>query len=332
MKKYNYQYYIFGIYLICGSFSLFASNLAMNIFSSYSYVIFFTLLPILFLFILFFPKKRNVLMALSRHHLLRILLYLYLILSSFFQLFSYINVISDYYYPLTPKYVLFFLLLLCSLFIGHYGLSNIAKMGFVLFLCTLSLYSITIFSETKHDFLLLQTNMKTAIQPFYALSFIFVFLDVFLLFLLLPFEKVKKTHLFLVLLVGILISSLFIFENYLFFPEQFFDNVKYPYIFKYLSYKKAQFFEHFDLLYLICVSLYMLLHLGMQQEMARLVLLKKRKTISAFLFPIILTLLYWLLKGFNFTTQISLLFMSACSILITSFFIFYYIVERRKKA
>ena len=332
MKKYNYQYYIFGIYLICGSFSLFASNLAMNIFSSYSYVIFFALLPILFLFILFFPKKRNVLMALSHHHLLRIILYLYLILSSFFQLFSYINVISDYYYPLTPKYVLFFLLLLCSLFIGHYGLSNITKMGFVLFLCTLSLYSITLFSETKHDFLLLQTNMKSSIQPFYTLSFIFVFLDVFLLFLLLPFEKVKKTNLFLVLLVGIFISSLFIFENYLFFPAQFFDNVKYPYIFKYLSYRKSQFFEHFDLLYLVCVSLYMLLHLGMQQEMARLVLLKKRKTISAFLFPIILTLLYFFLKGFNFTTHMNILFMSACSILITIFFIFYYIVERRKKA
>lgn len=332
MKKYNYQYYIFGIYLICGSFSLFASNLAMNIFSSYSYVIFFALLPVIFLFIIFFPKRRNLLKVLSKHRLLQIILYLYLILSSFFQLFSYINVISDYYYPLTPKYVLFFLLLLSSLFIGHYGLSNISKMGFVLFICTLLLYSITLFSETKHDFLLLQTNMKTSIQPFYVLSFIFVFLDVFLLFLLLPFENVKKTNLFLVILVGMVISSLFIFENYLFFPSDFFDNVKYPYIFKYLSYRKTQFFEHFDLLYLICVSIYMLLHLGMQQEMARLILLKKRKNILAFLFPVMLILLYFILKSFNFTTNITILLISACSVLIVSFFIFYYVIERRKKA
>ncbi len=329
--KNKFQPLFFMTFLTCGSFSLFASNIIMTLYPNCGYLILLILLPLNLLLGFIIAKRNFMIKDVLQSKFLRILLIIYIFIFSFLSFFSFLGVIQDYYYPLTNKLIIFLIIAIACHFFSEYGVNNLIKMGFVIGIITLFLYILTLTSETKHDFYLLNhTNTKIE-KPFYLFSFIFVFLDGYITSTFSPNIKMSKSLSSLYILLSSAITILFILENYLFFPFSYFLETKYPYLLRYYAYKNTNFLEHLDILYLFCTTIFIIFHYAIHLEIFRITIKAKRKSKKPLILTISILLTYYFTKTLFINTNIivnSMFFMSAILII---FFTILLIKKKVKK-
>lgn len=327
MKK-NIQPLFFISFMSCGGFSLFASNILMKLFPHTGHMVLILLLPLNLFFALIISTIRIQIKDILDSKILKIILLLYLFGCGYLSFCAYLNIISDHYYPLTSKLVIFLLIILGCYFFSTYGVKNIAKVGFVISIITTLLYALTIFSETKHDFNLLNYNTVKFDHPLFMFTCLFIYLDGFITFIFLPTEKISKTKAIFYVLLVTLTTGLFILENYVFFPSVYFEQIKYPYLLRYYSYRNNNFLEHLDILYLICTTIFFIFHFAIQLDIFRILLKQKRKSKLVLVPPLILLVIYLLTSTINFSTYASAIFMGGLTLLLL---LFYTILFFKKK-
>lgn len=320
MKK-NMQSLFFISFMSCGGFSLFASNMIMKLFPNTGHMILIILLPLNLILALIISTIKIRIKDIVNSKVLKILLLIYLLGCGYFSFYAYLNIISDYYYPLTSKIVIFLLIIWACYFFSYYGIKNIVKVGFVIAIVTLVLYLSTIFSETKHDFNLLNYNKLQFDHPFFMFSFLFVYLDGFITSIFLPHENISKKRAILYVLIVTITTEFFILENYLFFPGAYFDQIKYPYLLRYYTYRNSNFLEHLDILYLICTTIFFIFHFSIQLETFRILLKQKRKSKLVIIPPFILLAIYLFTNTINYSTFSIGIFMGILTILLLLFYI-----------
>lgn len=329
--KNKFQSLFFITFISCGGFSLFGSNIIMKLFPNSGYLVLLLMLPFTILIAFLLSKKRILIKDIIRSPFLRILLLIYLIASGFFTFYSFLSVINDFYYPLTSRIVIFLILLLVCHFLATYGINNIVKVGFVVVILTILIYSLTIFSDTKYDFTLLKYNNFAIGEPLFLFSFLFIFLDGFLLIIFLPSKQPNFKKCFLYVLFVTLITSFFILENYLFYPSSYFIQHNYPYLLKYFTYKNKTFLEHLDISYLVCITIFTIFHYSIQIEIFRILLKKTRKSKMPLLISAIIFLIFVFTDHLYIKTTWIGYFMLCLSGLLLLFFVIILLKRKRLK-
>lgn len=332
MKLSKIQLYVYSILITAGGVSLFAANMAIKNFPTCGYLVFLLILPFTLLFTLFIPKEANSIKTIVNHNHLRIILLLYFLISGFFSLSAYIGIINDYYYQETSHFVLLILIILTCLFMSNYGLSNIVRIGFVMLIIVLILYTLTLTNNATHDYTLLKHTQIKLNNLYNLLCFPFLFLDELLLFLFIPIKNIKRSSLILMLIATILFSTGLVFECYLFFKPEYFNNSKYPYLIKYFAYRNNQYLEHLDILYLIFTTTFIVFHFATQCEIVRIILKGKRNSVITIFFPIALAILVILNYKINMNKEIATFLLIIATVVLTLFFILFKLARRKNHA
>lgn len=316
MKTSKIQNIIFYIFLIIGSSSLLCSNIMMRNHPANAYLIPILILPIL-IFILFFSKINLNIKDIINNKILNIISLLYTIISSFIHVLAYLKITNDYFYNLTPPFLILIIILLLSIYFSSYGINNIFNIGFVISIFCFLLIIITIFFNPS--FLSLKTNMFNNIKienKFYLLSYIFIYIDILFISIFNKNSTLSKKSYLLIIIVSIIINSLLIIQNYLLFRYEFFISNKIPYISKYLVISSKNIFEHFDLLYLIFITLYIITKLSLNIEIFRVSLKIKRNEYKIFSFLFILLIPITITKKLKIDVNIINYIMIISSILL----------------
>ena len=319
--KNKFQSLFFTIFIICGGFSLFASNILMKLFPSCGYIILILLLPLNIILALVLSNRKIFIKDVVNSKLLSTLLIVYLLVCGYFTFFSYLNIINDYYYPLTSKIVIFLLLALACHFFATFGIKSIVKVGFVISFVAILLYFFNIFSETKYDISLLQYNAITLNHYQYIFSPIFIFLDGFVLAIFMPSIRFSRSRSLIYVLLVTLVVTLFILENYLFYPSNYFSQVNSPYLLKYYTYQNSSFLEHLDINYLVCISIFTIFHYSIQIEIFRIVFKAKRKSKFPIVYSLLIFLAYLFTNALYYSTTITAYIMLFLSCILMLFFI-----------
>lgn len=329
--KNKFQSLFFTIFIICGGFSLFASNILMKLFPTCGYIILILLLPLNLIIALLLSNRKIIIKDIVNSKLLSILLIIYLLVCGYFTFFSYLNIINDYYYPLTSRIVIFLILALACHFFASFGIKNIIKVGFVISFIAILLYFFNIFSETKYDVSLLRYDKMTLNNYQYIFSPLFIFLDGFLLAIFMPSIRLSKSRCFIYILLVTLIVTLFILENYLFYPSSYFSQVNYPYLLKYYTYRNSSFLEHLDINYLICTSIFTIFHYSIQIEIFRIVFKAKRKSKFPIVYSLCIFIAYLFTDTLYYPTTTSAYVMLFLSIILLLFFIILLLKKKVRK-
>lgn len=332
MKLSRIQLYVYSVIITVGGVSLFAANMAIKNFPTCGYLVFLLILPFVLIFVTFIPREANCIKTILDHNYLRIILLIYLLLSGLFSLSAYIGIVSDYYYQETSHFILLILIILTCLFMSTYGLANIVRIGFVMLLVVLVLYTLTLTSNTTHDCTLLKHTPLKLNNLYNLLCFPFLFLDELLLFLFIPTKKINKFSLILMIVGTIVFSTGLIFECYLFFTPKYFENSKYPYLIKYFAYRNNHYLEHLDILYLICTTAFIIFHFSTQCEIARIIFKGKRNSIITLIFPTVLAIGVIFNYKLNMTKEVASLILMITTIILTLFFILFKFARRKKHA
>lgn len=284
MKISKYCYICFNIFLICGINSLYASNIIMRNFPYNGYIIPLLLLPFVLLLTTILFNNLESLKLVINNRFIRILFLLYLILSAYILIINYLKITNDYFYNITPPLIVLIIILFLSLFISSYGINNIINVGFI--------FSILIFSIGLILFIMNPTNNNInnnyQFNDYYLLiGNLFIYLDILLLP---PFcsYKASKKDIYIILTISTIINTLLILKNYLLFDSSFFIDHKYPYISKFLFISINNYFEHFDLYYLIIITIFIIFKLSINIEEYRILCKIKKNSILNIIFILIL--------------------------------------------
>lgn len=331
MRNYHFQCLLFNSFLICGGISLFLANVVIKTFPTISFLIFIILIPITSLFVLLIPKFNCSIKTIINNKLLRTLSLLYTVLSGSFFIISYINVVSDYYFHETSKFIVLLLIIATCLFLSSYRLLNIFKIGFVISFIIIIFFLLIFTNTTKYDLLLLRYNSINFSNWYKFIYFIFIYLDSLLLLLFLPIRHFSKSKIISSIIITSVISSLMIFENYLFFVPSYFVNAKHPYLIKFFAYNNNRFFEHYDIFYLILITIYIVFSFSIKCEMSRILFKGKNNSFKNFLFPIFVIISFFITRDMDFNEILTENIILSFSIILISFFIIFSIIKRRSR-
>lgn len=329
--KNNFQFLFFNILLVIGGASLTVSNTIMRTYPKNGYLIYIIILPLILLAIYLTKIERKSLKKILNSFNSRMLLLTYMVSSSFIYIIAYLKVTNDFFYQLTSPFIIIIIILLASVFFSTYGIKNIINVGFILFFLATIISSLTIINSTKYDLHLLG-DFSIEINQFLPLiGYLFVYFDSLILpFFLNTKTRVKKNYL-IISIIAVILNSLFIFQNYLFFDSNYFIEGRYPYILRYLTFANNRYFEHFDIIYLIFITIYIFIRLSINIEIFRITLKIKRNNYLVFIFPIILVILSYLISMISFGIDMINLLMIISTVLVFLFLLYHQLLLRRKK-
>lgn len=320
--KLTFQNLIFDLFLIIGSSSLLISNTIMRTYPESGFIIYLLILPLILIGALLAKSHKHIIKIILSNNFLRFLLTLYLLISSFIFLIAYLKVTNDFYYRLTSPLIITIILIITSLIFSSYGINNIINIGFVSFIILILLSSITLLNKTDYDTNLLNTTNFQIDNTYYLIGYLFIFFDVIIVSIFSHRKtNLKKSYIF-VGIIACFINTFLIFENYLLFNFQYFIEGRYPYIVKYLAFTKNRYFEHFDLFYLIFVSVYLLFRLSINFEILRINSKFRRNNCLIILFPIYLILTVYLSSNISFGINLINIILTITTIILFIFLIF----------
>lgn len=328
MNTSTFQKIIVYIFLTTGSSSLLSSNIMMRNHYENAYLIPICLLPIILFGVIFINNNLNNIKPILNKRLLKLFGILYLIISTFILVLSYLKITNNYFYFLTPPLLILILILLLSLFISNYGLSNIFNFSFIISIFIFLLILLTLIS-TKYN-----KSLNHIIEPninnlHLIINYLFVYLDVIFISLFNPCIKTTKKNYITITLFSILVNSLLIFQNYILFNSEFFLSNKFPYISKYFTFSFNFLFEHIDLLYLVFITFYIIIRISINTEIFRLICKFKRDNCKIYIFAIVILLLSLLSSLFSINLQVINYIMLLTSFILILFLIIYKIQSRR---
>lgn len=307
------------------------SNILIYLFPRNAYIM--SLLLGLFTSLLYIvlPLKRpNCQNKVLNNNFTRIILIIYLILSTVLLTLTSTKILSDYFFFLTPTFLIITILLFfvaCSI-VNVRTIMNIMLLLFVILLITSHAH----FLNTNYrDFRLLTPLSFHFDKPYLALPLLFTYLDNILFFTIPSVTSTppSKWNYVIGTLIGSLLSTWFIMDNYLFLDYHFFDNMLFPSLFRYRLYTGPKYIEHLDIFLCIYICAYIFIKLLFNLEILRQVFKRKntlffRLTTTTFLGVIITFLFYNYVLNQTFIIVTSL-------ILTTTILIFYFTLWRYKK-
>lgn len=295
-----------------------------------AYLISICLFPFLLLGLSFINKNLNNLKNILNNKLLKFISIVYILISSFILVISYLKITNNFYYYLTPPLLILILILLLCLFISNFGLTNIFKFTFIISILSLILMIFTFVPFKIDNSLNFKINSK--INDYYLLfNYLFAYFDVIFVSLFQPSIKLSKKNYLITILSCIIINTVLIYQNYILFDKKFFLSNKFPYISKYLAISFNNIFEHIDLVYLIFITLYIIIRLSINTELFRLLCCFKRKTYKTSIFMFILIFFSIISNLFNINLNVINYIMFVSSLCICLFFILYKMKYRRIK-
>ncbi len=330
MKKLNIQYLFFISFLIIGNASLITSNTIMRRNNSYGFIVYLTILIFLLILTFLFNKANLSIKTILKSYVLRTILLLYFIISSFLIIIAFIKLTNDYFYRLTSPLIFLALFLGISQLLSSYGIKNIISIGFIMSILCLFLKLITITSSTKFSFSSIDFNTISNFDFLNSIGYIFCFLDFFIIPLFICEKQNNKCNYFIIIIL-VIVNTYLILENYLFFDSEYFLNAKYPYISKYLVYKHNRFIEHYDLFYLIITSIYFIFRLGTIFYIMRILLKQKANKYTNLIIPISLFIITYIIDFLEFSIDTIYYLMITSTILVLIYLLLVYIKKWRIK-
>lgn len=301
MKLSKNQFIVFNIFLLVGGQMLTINNYILKNLTNVGFIYPLLILPILII-ISFFYKQNRIKVFLNKP-IIKTILCCYLIISSFIITLNYLVITNDYFYKLTPPFIILIILLIISIYLSTYGLKNIIFVGFIFSIAFFFLSAISFLFTSKLDLNLL-TKMNFHINSYLKLfNYLFLYLDILILPLFLNYKLNYKDNC-KIYIISCLIQFLMLFILYLLYLPNFFPNIKIPFLSFYLTTKSTNLIEHCDLLYLILVSIYFIFKIGINNEIFRINLKIKRKDLKNFLFSLIIIILTYLSSFFKMNHQI----------------------------
>lgn len=328
MKK-NFQFILFNIILIIGSSSLLISNMMMRLYPNNSYLIYIITLPIILISSFLSNPTRYSIKLILNNNLLRIILISYLLMNSFIFTLSYLKITNDFFYQLTSPLIIVIIIFLTSIFISTYGIKNIINVGFILFVLIFCISLITLLNKTKFDLNLLDFNYNFN-KKYQTLGILFIYLDCAVIQIFSSASKKPKFNYLFCTCLASIISIFLLLENYFLFDSDFFINGKFPYITKYLAYTNNRYFEHFDLVYLIFITIYLLIRLSINSEIFRLTCKIKRNNYLLLIFPLFIIVANYLSKYVDININI-LNYLTIISTILILFFLLIHLFLTRSK-
>lgn len=313
MKLSNAQFMIFNLFLIIGGSSLSISNMMIQNHPHIAFLIPLLILPIILLFS--FLKPIN-LKLIFNNIILKSLLLLYLMISSYILIINYLKITNNYFYNLTPPLVILIIILLLTIYISTYGIKNIIFVGTFVGFVTFILYFFTLFDFNNYDFNLISKIDFKLNNPFNLFNYLFIYLDILILPLFVK-VKSKSKNFILIYILSCLINCLLILINYLYFDSNFFISSSFPYISKFLTSTNNILFEHLDITYLIIITFFIVFKLSINIEISRILLKIKKTSLKQLLIPIILLLITYLSSFLRISINILniIMFISSCLIM-----------------
>ncbi len=322
MKLNTQQYIIFNIYLLLGTSSLTINNTFMKNEPSSAFFIPLLTLPIILLLSSIINFKKDCIKKITNNSVLKYILFFYLLISSFIFIINYLVITNDYFYKLTPPLIILIILLLTSIFLSSYGIKNIIFIGFIFSIFIFILEIICILFNIQIDFTLLNHLNIQINNKLYLFNYIFLYLDILLIPLFCNYQIKFKNNL-IIYSISIVIQSLLIFNNYLIYPHELFIYNKIPYLSKYMTISTNTLFEHFDICYLIIITIFFIFKLAINNEIYRIIFKIKRSSYKIYLFSIILIILSYIANYFKININIINYLMFSSSILLLLFYLIF---------
>lgn len=331
MKTHKIQYLFFTCFLTIGASSLVISNSMMQLYPKNGYLLYLFLLPFILLITYLAPISKDSLKQVTTHPFLRFIFILYQVITNFILIIVYLQIANDFYYNMTSPVVIFAVVLLAAVFLSAYGVRNIFHLGFVIsVICTILVFSLLLI-HTKGDFNLIKTNNISLNHYLPLVGYLFIFFDILLLPIFLPYNKITKTNLQVVMIIAVIINTFLILQNYLLFDYHFFLRIRYPYIVKYFVFSNNLHFQHLDLLFFIFITIYLFFRLSLNIEFTRIIIRIRRQSPLIIMFPLIMFLLILLGKDLLISSKNFNYLMIICSFLAFMFFSYLkFLIMRRK--
>lgn len=204
-------------------------------------------LIILLLLSFFLPKfKKSILKYVNKNIFIKIVLIIYLTLSTLFILTSCFNLISRFFYIKTPIFLIILTTVLGMVFLSKMPLNRMLNLFFFILILVV-LYNFLKFITISKGTSLIIDDINFNYNPILIiLSTIFPYLDTLILYLFISDSKPlmnKKTFIYSSIIITFF-TTYSILENFLYLPPTILSKMFYPVLFKYKALAGGKYFDN----------------------------------------------------------------------------------------
>lgn len=277
--------------------SIFSSNLAMNLYPRNAFFIPLIIGTVVILLAFFLPSSPSSYFSrVMKRPFFRIVLAIYLLISTIFFLTICLMILKSNFYFTTPSYILIVLAGACVVFLTLSPLASFLNVALTVLVVVAFINGLQIVNVNTRDVsLLLPLNFKIP-KVYQLLMFLCYFFDI-LIFYFLNFPKnsaMNKKTFILSTIITTIISTWFILDNYTYFSYQFFQGLDFPSLYRFKIYIGPKYLEHFDILLAINVTTFMIIKGGLNTSLLRSTLGIKPKFGRTLIITTIICALTWL--------------------------------------
>lgn len=259
------------------------------------------ILIIILLLSIFLPSfNKSILKIINNNLFIKIILVIYLTLSTILLLSTGINLISRFFYIKTPIFLIILTTVFAISFLSKMPLNRMLNL-FFLILILVALYNFLKFITLSKGTSLIIDDIGFNDNPIYSIcSTIYVYLDSFILYLFTIKGKPmmnKKTFIFSSLLIAFF-TTYSILESFLYLPPTILSTTFYPVLFKYKALAGGKYFDNLTTI-LFTDTLILMIFKGAINLFSLRVLLNLKHKQSVFvsqtiILTLILTFIYYL--------------------------------------
>lgn len=309
--------------------NLITSNILIHYFPKNAYLIslFLGLTSSSFYLLL---KKTNYQKEVLNSVFKRILLIIYIVISTIMILLLLFKLLSINYFYLTPVFLLIIIFMFFIVLSSKVNIKIIMNMMIISYVILMFFSQIHIINTNNRDFLLIKNISLNLNKSYLSLFLICFYLDN-LLFLITPpitNKEVSKYSYFIGSIIGTIISTWFIIDNYLFVNYKYFIDELFPSFLRFKFYMGPKYIEHLDVFLCIYLVSYVFIKVLFNLELFRTLIRKKNTFNYRLIITTIISLSLILLIN-NINLSFKLLLYS--SLLLTVILIIFYLSLRSKK-
>lgn len=259
----TFKYTIYNTLLLIFSSVFISNHILITKYPKISFLIPFFILIIVLFFYFFLPKMSNskYFNKIVNQPIIKTILMIYLYGSTMTFLVASISTVTTIFYSSMPYVQCGIILLLMILFFSCFSLNQLYDLSLLIFIFCF-LFNFIGLKNTTNICFFLPANLSFEFKkPYLFLSLIYLQLDsiIFYFFNITKDSINIKKSIIISTIISTCISSLLIFNNYLFYTYKYFSSAFFPGFSASLLYLGPEFLEHFDILILISLITWILL-------------------------------------------------------------------------
>lgn len=242
--------------------SIFSSNIAMHLYPRNAFFIPLIVGVGVIILAFFLPSSPSSYFArIMKNPFFRIILIVYLIISTIFFLTIGLMVLSNNFYFTTPSYILIMLVGASIVFLTLSPLSSFLNVALIVLVSVAVINILQIVNVNTRD-ISIMLPLSFQIPKIYQLVALICYFFDLLIFYFLSYPKntaMNKKTFILSTIITIIISTWFILDNYTYFSYQFFQGLDFPSLYRFKIYIGPKYLEHFDILIAINVTSFLVI-------------------------------------------------------------------------